>query len=355
MGVTVEVIFWGLIGLAPDQEPPSEMFALLADPVAAHDAEEHSIPEHAARVWLIEGKCIEGHCTRAPRHVIDAASRAGLPHPLKLMGSDEDFPLRWWLHEEHLQFMGGATGGVNPVRGGRPTLLGRPVRLPETDLASRDLSWIPSVSLLTAGAGEVEADCLREAEDCPISARFLVQGGEVIACHLLHGKFSQLELFKFWAPGAPASDFHQAVADAARAQFEIAGDRIVLESWNLPRETRTAHAVLMPATRNGRITLLVGNWQSPYEKEQSHPERHFLSFYNLLGKNVVRRPVRRHTFRTDRGSTGLCEQDLESFEEKLEKAWKSFPREVRERLGPRVIPHISTECDMAQMEPPEEE
>ncbi|HEX7184220.1 MAG TPA: hypothetical protein VF756_20495 [Thermoanaerobaculia bacterium] len=356
MGVTVEVIFWGLIALAPDQQPPVEMFALLADPPAVqgpHD--QHTVPEHAARVWLLKGECT-GDCERAPQHIIEMAEKARppLPHPLVLMGSKDDFPLRWWLYKEHLQFAGGVTG-VNLVRSGRPTLLGRPVRLPETDLASRDLSWIPSVSLLTAGAGEVKENCLREADACPISARFRIQGGDVIACHLLHNEFSQLEMFKFWASGAPASDFHQAVADAARVEFEIEANEISLESWDLPRSTRKACAVLTP--KNGRITLLVGNWQSPYvpKPEYPHPEHHFLSFYNLLGKEIVKRPVRRHTFRLDRGSTGLCEQDLDKFEDKLGNAWKDLPPFTQARLGPRVIPHISTECDMAQMEPPEEQ
>lgn len=345
MPITVEVIFWGLIGLTPGPATDPTMYALLA---------EH--PGHAPRVWLLEGEC-SGNCEREPATLARQVGGAGLPRPVDTMGDARFFPLRWWLDEEHLQLVGGPSG-VQAVRDARPA--GQ--RFPANAAQSRDLSWIPHLEMLTSGLGEVRGSCLGTAADCPISARFHIQGGELTACHLLHEENARLELFHFQdTSGDPVRGFDQAVADAALLRFQIPASQIVLESWNFSRSTRNASAVLTPRVPEGTVRLLIGNWPSPYPQETPQPEPHpghFRAFYGLLPRRPAEQPVRARgpMRRFETGHPGLCEVPLIEFEEDLEEceaADATGLRSERAKLGKKVIPHLSTECDMTQTAPPQ--
>lgn len=70
---TVRVIFWGLVGLVPNEDVKKGMTVLFADPGTAHHQSQNSecqIPPHVSFAFLLKGECVkirEG-CHRVPSH-----------------------------------------------------------------------------------------------------------------------------------------------------------------------------------------------------------------------------------------------------------------------------------------------
>jgi hypothetical protein len=325
---TVKVIFWGLIALAPLKQG-NEIMALLANG-----------GDHIAQVYLLKGRCT-GDCF----------------HNLPRVSS---FELVWRPYQEQLQ-IAEAGPPIQLAHGTRRNFLGRPDRFPGSLIESSDLSWIPEMDIVTGDKRTLKSSCLGNASECPISARFLVDKGQLSACHLLHKENNQAEAFTFKPhAGSAVSDFYQASADAVAQTFGVQGSSITLKALTFTG-SETASATLEP--EDGELVLLVGNFPFfPIVKAPSRPpqgsESHFPAFYELLTNPPSKPPFRHHTLVFQHTEPGSCEpyvseleRPAEELQIELEGKGELRRRAVRGKDDKRMPPHLSTECDMVMLSP----
>ncbi len=351
----VRVIFWGLIGFVPNEQVEKGMTALLIKASTVHEGQCH-IPDHAPRVWLLEGECY-GNCLREPAAERVRAAGVGLPGPLEQMGAR--YKLRWWLDGEHLE-IDGALPGFALERKTRVQVQGKPAEFPSDVIQTSDFSWIPEMDVLTSGKGAINEDCLAEAKTCPISARFKITGGRASTCHLLHdtidlaGDRDRIATFNFKLPdGTLVPNYTQAAADAIVVELIVEGDEVEIKSFDFGRETQKAAAALRPTHGSSTVTLLVGHWENPNNPQPSSNcysamlKRHSEAFFELLSdrsSGAARRVFKE--YREEGVSPGSCEKDLEEFQYNVITSTAASKVAI-----PPVWPHLATECDHRQFRP----
>lgn len=340
MSVTVKVIFLGLIGFVPSPEGQDDMAALLVNPTQAEKSypAECPTPEHISMVALLHGRCDSAPdvCYRITDELRVQAIRMGLGGFLnqfpQLLNSEkealghvnEPYGLVWFLNEEDLNLVGDEEEDLDI----RNTLAALVVgTAPKSAGQSSYFSWVPSMKKLTGGQGEVKADCLHANKRCPLHARFLIEGGDVGACHMYHdasnspGVERDVRIFEYLIPGKRFIE-QRAVADAVQVEFHQKDHWIDLKSEKLPERTpqQRVEARLRPDDQ-GRLTLVVANLPPcPTNANPAALSRHGCHhahsdvLFQLLENDRVPRPIRVMNEERRRVDPGPCEEEMEQFE-----------------------------------------
>lgn len=333
MSITVRLIFMGLIGFAPHDDGRQGMTALFLDTARMQSpSAQCPVPSHIPVVYMLDGKCT-GECERVPHGREDDADSMGFNNP------NHPLQLAWLLDKEDLEI---SQVDQDAVRLARPFFFqGRRRLAPRRSGQTSYFSWVPDMQQLTGGYGKVREDCLGDQGTCPLTARFKLTGGEASTCHLFHdlddqpspdGK-STVRVFDYTIEedGATRVVSKQAVADAVLVEFEVEGDRVTLDSWELPmgqgQQAKKGTAHLWPAENSRTLTLIVAylpslgsiHPQIPQVEgvegeahhdagcEQSHAE----VLFDLLAREQSPRPVRTlNEKETMRVSPGSCEPEV---------------------------------------------
>lgn len=335
MSITVRLIFWGLIGFVPNPQGHDGLAALLVDTQKAQEGIPPSkcgVPNHIAAVYLLDGDCEGGTCTRKPD------DRKG---DFRDVGLDQNFrgkplPLAWLLGQEELSLAGEEKGKIKF----RKPFLGHSHKIaPKTSRQAAYFSWIPSMDSLTNGHGQVRPSCLAGGDDCPVRARFFVPGGRAGACHLLHdpapkdSKDSRqdVKIFKYTAPGQPC--FEQAVADALLVELKVKSESVTLLSQSFSGDPRATFWARLKPDHQGKITLVVGNF--PPHNAASHGNCAF-PHSDLLRQLLLTKPAiqfsRADTHRVQKVVPGSCELEATELADLLAAAGSEHP-------------HAGTACD----------
>lgn len=354
--ITVQVIFFGLMGFVPNEGGLKGMTALIVDP-PRQAGDPCSIPPHFPLVLVVTGKCEPaGNCLQE-----------GVP-------GKNNVTLKWQLDREDLEIFGKqksmevCSGGLfNRWKKWASAHSDSPAPAYSWELPS--FSWVPSIDRLTGGYGHVREDFLQDGTpDPPVNARFLVRGGQASACHLIHkipvaqeetqGEEREITLFHYDF-GGKIAPFDRAVADAVKVEFEAEGRSIDLYSWNFSapqqqQKLKPKRAVrLSPPDGSNTLTLIVANVPLKPHRDNDGVDHqcppHSDIFYDMLARESPYRPTRTvvqyppaHIM-----NPGSCEKELSDVVEilgpyKEEAPGLSF---LSEAIHPRAAPHSRTFCD----------
>jgi hypothetical protein len=359
--ITVQVIFFGLMGFVPNEGGQKGMTALIVDPPRPVAGDPCSVPPHVPLVLVVKGKCAPaGNCLQ--EHV-----------PGK-----ENVPLKWQLDQEDLEIFGRqksmevCSGGFfNRWKKWASAYSDSPAPNYSWELPS--FSWVPSIDRLTGGYGHVREDFLQDGRpEPPVTARFLVRGGQASACHLIHkipvtqeknqDEEREITLFHYDF-GGRIPPFDRAVADAVQVEFEVEGRSIDLYSWDFSapkqqQELKPKRAVrLSPLDGRDVLTLIVANVPlKPHEYNEGAGHScppHSDIFYSMLARESPYIPTRTLVQYPPAYlmKPGSCEEELSDVvkilgpyreEEEEEDRGLSF---LSEAIHPRAAPHSRTFCD----------
>lgn len=329
MSITVRLIFMGLIGFAPHDDGRQGMTALFLDTARVQTPSVQClVPPHIPVVYMLDGKCT-GECERIPYGREDDADAMGFNNP------DHPLQLAWLLDKEDLEI---SHIDEDAVRLARPFFFPSRRRLvPRRSGQTSYFSWVPDMGLLTGGYGKVREDCLGSQGTCPLTARFKLAGGRASACHLFHDLDDQpspdgrsdVRVFDYTIEeeGSTRVIASQAVADAVLVEFEVEGDRVTLESWELPmgqgQQAKKGTAHLWPPEDSRTLTLVVAYLPSlgsihpliPKEGEAHHDagceQSHAEVLFEFLAREQSPRPVRTlNETDTMRVPPGSCEPEV---------------------------------------------
>lgn len=309
MSITVRLIFMGLVGFVPHNDGREGMTALFLDTARVQTSSAKcSVPPHIPAVYMLDGKCM-GQCRRIPLGREDDADAMGFDHP------DHTLQLAWLLDREDLEI---SQADEDAVRLAKPFFQGRRKLAPRRSRQASYFSWVPDMGLLTGGHGEVREDCLGGQGTCPLTARFKLTGGRASACHLFHDLDDQpspdgrsnVRVFDYTIEGDDSTRVEsQAVADAVLVEFEVEGDRVTLQSWELPmgqgQQAKKGTANLWPAENSRTLTLVVAYLPSlgsihpsiPRAEDEAHhdascEQSHAEVLFDLLAREQDPRPIR---------------------------------------------------------------
>lgn len=301
MSVTVHVIFMGLIGLVPQEG----MTALMVDPSGDN--------EHVPYIFLLEGECNpvgESTCSRYCDQFGEVPK------------------LCWQLDKEDLKILGNQTL-LTFDRTGYQTIFGNPKEVPRWKWQANDYSWVPGIEILTGGYGKIRDSCLADGEPCGlVRARMRLRGGHATACHLIHdvsdaretGRKRNVINFPYQIGDR---ELHQAVADAARVEFQVEGDEVYLHSWSFDKdggqEPHKDSVILKPENPGRPLTLIITNFPL---HEHSGSNFHAEILFDLLALAPPERPTRKDCAEYDCPRLprypGSCEQEAAQIEELFE-------------------------------------
>ena len=261
MNFTLRIIFYGLIAFVPNSEKRGLTAIVL-------DSKGVGLACHTPRLILYRGVRVQ--------------SSGDTPLPWVLAKSDLSFsPLPTLGPGEHME---GLAFPTSPGIKGFPT---------ESDDPNRDdqksLKWVPQMANIEHAASEINGDCLRKAESCPLAARVKLEGrGTASACHFLHEEESEegsdtLRAFVFAPSYEPAlPDGARVVADALAVDFQIASS--YLDILEKPISGGFPGRIVRLAPQGREIVLIVMN--QPNNPGQ-HSLEHFLAYYRLSGASPL--------------------------------------------------------------------
>lgn len=333
--ITVRLIFWGLVGFVPDLDGTRSLTALLVDPARTQIQEKTcSFPPHYSVVYLLDGEC-EGDCRKVPPNREPDAALMGFDQ----QGPGKRLPLAWLLDQEELGISGEEDERLKLQK---PWLSFLHRKAPRSDRQVSHFSWVQSMNRLTGGNGRVLDDCLGASTNCPLQARFRLQGGEASACHLFHerenssGPERNVQIFEYQT--ANGRNPKRVAADAALVEFEQEGDSVILESQGLPERNRSRATARLIPNKDRIITLVVANLPEGPRNGELHHHRdcsrpHSDALLDLLKKRPSRLPNRKPAG-TVRLNPGACEKEAAVLADLLSGASGE-------------IPHSTTSCDGA--------
>ncbi len=301
---TLEVIFYGLIGLVPDRNY-RDLIALLLD------GSSSGVEEHVPALYLDQGIC--SGCKNLP----DSPSNF-------LFGARS-------IHGWDLWFPDLEKEG-SPLRSGRP-----PRQFPTQLVDLTSPLWMPQMSLISPQVGTVRAGCLEgKPSNCGVAARFRlagwgqadVQDSGVEACHFVHGSDRVVDAFLFAPRGEPVGTASlNAVADASKFSIRFQGPELRLALRRFGQQVQ--YATLMPA--QGIIRLVV--WNQPKVPHcEGHPRMpHFEAYYKLTAGRTTRISVPRGPHVTPGKILGSCEDLLTTIDpSECKEPAVSYPHNIRE-------------------------
>lgn len=325
MSITVQVIFIGLIGFAPNLGGQKGMTALMVDPDLVGKP-----PVHTPVVLLLRGECE----SRNPHH--DDCEK------------DMDSELHWTLIYEDVEIF----GQQKSMDFGKKRK--RHKDMPSSKDQAKDFSWVPSIDLLTGGHGQVRQEFLKDGwPKTPVSARFTVRGGQASSCHLIHRpekypdpRQPEREVILFHYDNVVNyASYQQAVADAVKVEFQVEGKFASLYAWNFTeegQESLSRKVKLYP--EKGLITLVVANL--PEQDGQAHSGgSHFDIFFDLLARQPPFRPTRSATDITETMDPGSCEEEFDTIQKRFSPSTDPALKTLAEITHPTAAPHSRTFCD----------
>ncbi len=344
MSITVRLIFWGLVGFAPNPEGEKGMTALLVDPPQGQASEKsHSVPRHLSAIYLLKGECT-GDCARIPDGHEKKAELMGFTiKDGKPVARDRlHLGLAWLLDREELDLSGDED---EKFKHQKPLIDFSSNIAPTKENHGSYFKWVQNLDSLIEGSGRVRNDCIYGESTCPLHGLFRIQGGRTSTCHLFHdperdsfeSNERDIRLITYIKPNGKR--FRRAVADAVLVEFTEEGEFLTLTSQGLPEQNRQCAEARIKPDAQGDLTLVVVNFPIPGHPIAPEPHSDFL--YSLLDQEPISRTMRDDTIlKTTPGLPGSCELEAIRLESLFGRnKW------IRE------APHSTTACDNVYFQP----
>lgn len=264
--ITVKVILYGLLAVVPDTDADGGLTAVLADTFHPRtDSLGATMAPHVPLVLLLDGSCDSGLCAGLQREALERlrsllSSRAEAVDPLSGLGrATAASPVLVtvpYLQEISLEALGASQAGGGP-----------------------SLTEVP-------GAGRASPDCLADARQCPVIARFVAPVGAVTTCHRVHDETTLAHPLLFdWASldGTKTAGEPGALGDAVALQLSLPADAGGVSLVARTLGGRELYRVGLEPSAEGEIVLVVANVNPRGEPGNPTPESKVAHFEVFSG------------------------------------------------------------------------
>jgi len=255
--LTLRILIAGLIAIVPSPNNHSVSLLFVDGRAAFKQRFPKEMPSHSFHLptlFTLAGHCSGEGCLRIggiplldEEGVVETLAKRRLiapKHPLIWIPSREYMQIDWQGKKGDFERLGPVTD--YPL----------PTSTAETALAQ----WIPEIKDIAPSWRQIDHDCLRDANGCPVQAQIQIPGGILSTCRLATDNHGKVFAYRFRS-GSDEPSEPRAVADLAMIEVQVPAGRILLKSMAQDRSRELEEVILEPDDVKGykRIDLFLTN------------------------------------------------------------------------------------------------